>query len=184
MTRRDTLERLSAVAVGVLSMGHSPYRQWYVYRRLRLFIATSAADPRSHPLGEAIATVLALYLPDSHALTARALDSLEIAKLLGSQQLDVGLLTAQEAPEALEGTGRFADNGPVPLRALACVGDYLLVCRSDFPDPKAYEIARTLVDRWNAPAPFEAVVVRLPRTPQTSIPPHPAVLDGERVSRP
>jgi hypothetical protein len=147
MHRRTFLSVLMVTGVGLLSMGHSPYRQWYVYRRLRLFILTSAADPESYPLGERVAALLAEHLPESRAMAARARDSVEIVKLIGSQQLDVALLSAVDARAALEGAGPFAEEGPLPLRALAVLGDYVLVCRDDFPPGNAYKIARTLAEQ-------------------------------------
>src|SRR5262245_50614228 len=97
-------------------MGHSPYRQWQVYRKSRLLIVTSAAEPTSYSLGEAVATVLARHMPESRALAVRAADSVEIVKLLGSDQLDLALLTVADARAAYEGAGRFAAEGALPLR--------------------------------------------------------------------
>jgi len=91
MDRREFLT-LALMGTAGLLMGHSPYRQWHVYRKRRLFILTSASEGPSFPLGQAIAQVLATYLPESRAMAARARDSTEIVKLIGSQQLDVALL--------------------------------------------------------------------------------------------
>jgi hypothetical protein len=40
----------------------------------------------------------------------------------------------------------FTDFGGVPLAALFAFGDYLLVCRPDFPARHAYLVARTLAE--------------------------------------
>jgi hypothetical protein len=86
-------------------------------------------------------------------------------------------MTDADARELLDGTGRVAEEGPVPLRALAAVGDYLIVCRDDFPAPRAREIAETLATRWTGAEPM-----RPPRSATAggagpAIPWHPAVLE-------
>jgi hypothetical protein len=159
---RRTLVRVLALplaACGVL--GHSPYRQWQAYRKSRLIIVTSAADAGSHRLGEALATLLARELPESRALAARAADAVEIVKLLASDQLEVAILTTDDARDAAAGRGRFAAEGALALRTLADMGRYRLVARADFPDAKAEPIARTLATRWRPPEAFEDVASRV-----------------------
>lgn len=150
MDRRGflTLVGLAGATVGV--MGHSPYRQWQAYRKSRLIIVTSAAETDSYPLGEAVATLLAQHLPDSRPLATRAADALQIVKLLGSNQLDLAILTGADARDALEGRGRFGAEGALALRALAVLGSYLLVCREDFPEARAQAIAATLAEHWGS----------------------------------
>ena len=154
---------LAAAACGVL--GHSPYRQWQVYRQSRLIIVSSAADPAAYPLGEKVAAVLLQHWPDSRALASRASDAREVVKLLGSQQLELGILSAPEARDAAEGRGRFAAEGAVPLRALAVLGPHLLVCREDFPADRTEAVAGVLTEHWRPeagaakpPIPFHAGV--------------------------
>jgi NMT1-like family len=147
------VDRRAFLLAGVLGaacgvMGHSPYRQWQAYRKSRLIIVTSAAEPGSYPLGEAIATLLAQHLPESRALAARTANSREIVKLLASNQLDVAILAAADARDAYEGRGHFRTEGALPLRALAVLGPYLLVCREDFPAPSAQAIASALAEHW------------------------------------
>jgi len=168
---RRTFVRLLGVAGAACGvMGHSPYRQWQAYRKSRLIIVTSAAEPASHPLGEAVATLLARHLPESRALAARAGDSLEIVKLLASNQLDLAILTASDARDAFEGHGRFASEGALPLRTLAVLGPYLFVCREDFPVSTARAVAGTLIEHWRAEAPAASDGV-----PRATIPFHAGV---------
>jgi hypothetical protein len=150
---------LPVAACGVL--GHSPYRQWQVYRKSRLIIVTSAADADSHRLGEALAALLARELPESRALAARAADAREIVKLLASDQLEVALLTADDARDAGAGRGRFAADGALALRTLAALDGYWLVARADFPDAKAEPIGRALAAHWRPPQRFEEVAARV-----------------------
>ena len=101
-------------------MGHSPYRQWFTYRKQRLILVASESDEASPHLGEAIAQALATHLPESKAMVATTRGTLDIVKLLKSNQLDVALLTSDEASEARNGAGRFS-GWAVPLRTLAVV---------------------------------------------------------------
>jgi TRAP-type uncharacterized transport system substrate-binding protein len=177
---RRTFLRLVAVtgaACGV--MGHSPYRQWQVYRKSRLIIVTSAAEPASYPLGEAVAALLALHLPESRALVARAADSLAIVKLLGSDQLDLAILSADDARDAHDGRARFASEGPLALRALAVLGPYLFVCREDFPAPKAQAVSRTLAAHWR-----DGGALPPAGSPPPSIPLHAGVTGQQRGGDP
>jgi TRAP-type uncharacterized transport system substrate-binding protein len=53
-----------------------------------------------------------------------------------------------DASIAVRGTGRFADNGSVPLRALARFTPYVFVCRDDLPRSNAYQLAETVAEQW------------------------------------
>ena len=159
---RRTFVRLLAIggaACGV--MGHSPYRQWQVYRKSRLIIVMSGADPASYALGETVATLLARHWPESRALPARAADTLEIVKLLESNQLDLAILTADDARDVSEGRGRFAARGVFRLRTIATLGAHVLVGREDVPDATAHAIARTLQEHWRPPEAFPDVARRV-----------------------
>jgi len=141
----------------VLAAGHTPYRQWAVYRRRFLIVLTNKLDEPSFPLGKTLAAVLAKELPESKARVARAPHAQRIASLIGSKQMDVALLRREEAAAMLAGRAPFADYGAVPLRAIAGLGPFLLVSRDDFPDPHAYAVAETLSVHRDA--------LRVPLTP-------------------
>ena len=142
MNRRLVLKAAVAMVALVGVTGHTPYRQWQVYRRRHLLILTSKSEAPSYPLGKQVAEILALYLPASKAGVARAPNSERIASLIGSKQMDVALLERTAAAALLEGEAPFEQ--PLPLRALVGLGDYLLVCREDFPADHAYLLTRTL----------------------------------------
>ena len=128
--------------------GHSPYRQWEVYRKVRLVLVVDAEDAASVKLGQAIAGLLATHLPESRATMARARDLNDLVRLVASKQLDTALMREDDASIAVRGTGRFADNGSVPLRALARFTPYVFVCRDDLPRSNAYQLAETVAEQW------------------------------------
>jgi len=142
--RRGVLRTLAVAGALVIGAGHTPYRQWVVYRKRHLLILTNRADPPSHPLGTRVAEVLAAELPESRARVARAPSGERIASLISTGQLDVALMRRGEARALLEGTAPLAGYGPVALRALTTLGAFVLVCRDDFPERHGYLVARAL----------------------------------------
>lgn len=128
-----------------LAKAHTPYKQWVVYRKKHLLIGTDKSIEGSYPLGKQFASILAVYLPESRARVARAPNSERIASLLTTGQLDVALLPRRQAVALAQGDSPFADYGPIELRTLYVNGDFLLVCRADFPDQHAYLVTETLV---------------------------------------
>jgi TRAP-type uncharacterized transport system substrate-binding protein len=136
-----------------------------------LVVVVSAGETASVQLGQAIAGLLAKHLPESRAMMARARDTNDVVRLLASKQLDTALMREEDASAAFGGSGRFADNGRVPLRVLAQFGPYLFVCRDDLPKPNAYQIAETIAEQWRAidatltsgaPGPTPLSSVRIP----------------------
>lgn len=144
MNRRAFLKSALIVAALSVASGHTPYRQWKIYRRRYLLILTSKTDGPSYPLGKRVAEVLAAHLPESKARVTRAPHTRRVGSLISSKQMDVAILSRQGAAALLEGRPPFVDQGPVPLRALIGLDGYLLVCRDDFPARHAYLVAETL----------------------------------------
>lgn len=143
--RRAVLRWALALTAVTAASGHSPYRQWKIYRKRNLLILTSRSDAPSFPLGERVAKVLAAHLPESHAQVSRAPTTDRIASLISTKQMDVAVLSHEDAAALLAGRAPFSEYGPVPLRAIVDLGDYLLVCREDFPPLHAYLLAETLM---------------------------------------
>ena len=156
-------------------MGHSPYRQWAVYRETHLVVVADDAAPGAFGVAEGVAGCLAIHVPGSRAVAARARTAVEVMKLLRSRQLPVGLVLGGDAADALAARGSFAGEEPLPLRALAVFGPYLLVALEDFPAGKAQEIARAVAEHPppGAPAPVAAPPVPL----------HPGVGEARRPAR-
>jgi hypothetical protein len=144
LSRRRALGLTLAGAAWLLASGHAPYGQWGVYRKRYLLVLTTRADPPSYELGERIAAVLALRLPESKARVSRAPHKERVASLISSGQMDVALMRRDDAAALRQGTPPFADYGPAPLHTIVGVGEYLLVCRADFPARHAWLIAGAL----------------------------------------
>lgn len=160
------------MAAGLLLTGHSPYRQWLVYRQTHLIILTSRDDPGGDALGERAAKVLRTGLPDSHARVARAPRTERIASLLATRQADVAMLSRGNAMAMYRGEQPFEDFGAIPLRVIVEGADYQLVCREDFLAPHAYLVAEALLDD----AARGDLRVPVPGAQPDAIPPHAGAL--------
>jgi TRAP-type uncharacterized transport system substrate-binding protein len=178
MNRREVLKAGTAGGLWLGLTAHSPYRQWEVYRKVRLVVLVNAEDATSVQLGQVIAGLLAKNLPESRAMMARARNISDVVRLIASKQLDTALMREEDASMAFGGTGRFADNGKVPLRALAQLGPYLLVCRDDLPTAVGYQLAETIAEQWKS---IDAELVNGTRgsnpISSLSIPVHPGALE-------
>ncbi|HEU0204402.1 MAG TPA: hypothetical protein VFR86_28670 [Burkholderiaceae bacterium] len=172
MQRRLCLRWLAGGAAFCLLSGHSPYRQWDVYRKARLVLLASAADETSVRLAQALAEIYEKRLPESRATYARARDTNDLVRLLASKQLEVALMREGEAYAAFAGAAPFADNGRVALSTLAALSGHLFVCREEVPKAAAYllvealaagwsEIDSALVDTTSGPKPSRALRVPL-----------------------
>ena len=144
--RRALLRSAFAFAVAITTMGHAPYGQWNVYRKRNLLIVTSRSDAPSFAIGEQAAAVLAKHLPESRARVSRAPSTRRVASLISTMQMDVAVMSADNAADLFAGNGAFAEFDPVPLRSIVVLGDYLLVCRDDFAPLHAYLLAETLME--------------------------------------
>ena len=142
MKRRRTL--VLVLLVPALATGHTPFRQWTVYRRKHLLILTDKTQPGSFELGQQLAELLAKYLPASKARVTRAPHTKRVASLLSSGQLDLALVTKPIARALTADEPPFSDYGPIDLRVLANHPDFLLLARAEFPAHHAYQVAETL----------------------------------------
>lgn len=178
MNRRDLLRLAAASGVWLGLTGHSPYRQWEIYRKVRLVVLVDAEEAASVQLGEVIAGLLAKRLPESRAVMARARDVNDLVRLIASKQLDTAVMREEDAAAVLVGGGRFADNGKVPLRALAQFGAFVFVCRDDMPKANGYQIAETIAQHWDG---IGAKAMNPPSSPKPTpalrIPMHPGAVE-------
>jgi len=172
--RRHILKTAAALSAWLLASGHTPYKQWKVYRRKHLLIGANKADPPTYPLGQKIAALLADELPESRARVARAPHAWRLASLLTSDQIQLILLDSRDIHGLSTGKSGFEAFGPTDLRVLYHFGDYWLVSRPDFPDHHAALVAQTLKEHGmaiakrqglppnEAPAPIHRAINHIP----------------------
>jgi hypothetical protein len=154
--RRRQVAKLAAAAVAAVVVGaHTPYGQWTVYRLRNLFIVASGTDAQAANLARALAEGLSRELPESHARMTRATDSVRIASLLATEQLDVAVVSRVEAALMLAGTGVYRAVGPVQLRAISSLGEHVLVTVERFAARHAYLIAAA-VEHLRAGLPIDS----------------------------
>ncbi len=147
ISRRKFLGTTLGATAFVVAGGHTPYRQWEVYRRKHLLIGTCRADEPTYPLGKHIAATLDEFLPESKARVSRAPDQIRLASLITTGQLQIVLFSKDDVAALREGAAPFEDYGATELRALFRFGDHYLVTRPDFPDRHAWLVAKTLTER-------------------------------------
>jgi len=147
--RAAGLLRIAAAAGAFLLLtAHSPYRQWDAYRRARLVIVASFEEEEAVRLGLRLAAAVAERVPETRAMLSRARDTNDLFRLVASRQIDVALVGEADAHAAVVGAQGWGGGAGIPLRSLARVGPYLLVCRDDFPPANAYRIAEAVADGW------------------------------------
>lgn len=144
--RRHILKTAAALSIWSLTSGHTPYRQWDVYRRKHLLIGANKADPPTYELGKRIAALLAAELPASKARVARAPHAWRLASLLTSDQIQLVLLGERDLQGLRDGRDGFEAFGSTSLRALYRFGDYWLVSMPEFPSEHAALVAQTLAE--------------------------------------
>jgi hypothetical protein len=172
--RRQILKTAAALGAWSLTSGHTPYRQWDVYRRKHLLIGANKAEPPTYELGKKIAALLEVELPESRARVARAPHAWRLASLLTSDQIQLILLNREDVDGLRHGRNGFEAFGATDLRTLYQFGDYWLVSRPDFPEAHAGLVTQVLAEHGmsiakrqalpgeDAPAPVhEGVVLNL-----------------------
>jgi hypothetical protein len=142
---------------------------WSIYRRYRLLIVGQRDDEIANDLAASVVAVLARALPTSRAQRVRAADTRRVGVLIGTNQQDVAIMTAESAEALFLAKPPFDDIRNVPLRLIVSFGSHVLVCRPDFMDRHAYLLAQTLAAHKDAlPAPAGV--------PKGLVPAHPGSL--------
>lgn len=144
MRRREILWAPLLLAFCQSAAAHTPYGQWVVYRKKHLLIGAHRADPPTYTQAKRLAAVLAEHLPKSRSRVARAPTAGRLASLLGTDQLDVAVLSRQDALAMRGGEGKFTPYGKIPILLLADLGTYVLVAHERFPARHAWLVSRTL----------------------------------------
>jgi hypothetical protein len=141
MRRRSALQAALALASAAFLVGHSPYKQWYAYRSLRLIVVASATDVHACVIADAVSEQMLARHPESNAMSAQARSARDVVQMLRTHQLPVAVLDLPNAMAAYAGRGEFEREGALSLGILTAFDGYLLVCLEDFPQDKAYAIA-------------------------------------------
>ena len=144
--------RLAAASgLWLVLTGHSPYRQWDIYRKVRLVVLVDAEDAVSVQLGQEIAGLLAVHLPESRAMMARARAINDVVRLLAEQATRH---RADARRRRVRGIRRFR---PIcrhwkgaAARATAQLGEYSSYVATIFPKPNGYQIVETIAEQWRA----------------------------------
>ena len=168
MQRRALLAGLLGGSAWLLASGHTPYEQWVVYRKRTLLIGSVRSDPPTYELAERIAEHLAEQLPKSRARLSRAANYQRLASLLGTAQLEVAVLSRDQAIAMAKAEPPFTAFEPLALRQLYDMGDYILTSHADFPARHAYLVSRTLAEE---PTPVTGQIAD--GAAPDGIPPHP-----------
>jgi hypothetical protein len=142
--RRRVVKMVIAACGAVVLTGHTPYGQWTVYRKRNLFIVASRDDAQALALARKLVEGLLRELPEAHARVTRASNSVRIASLLATGQLDVAVVSRGEAADMYAGSGSFREIGPTPLRLLAEFDGHLLVTVESFRDRHAFLLAQAV----------------------------------------
>ncbi len=152
MNRRTFLWAPALLALGQGAGAHTPFGQWVVYRKKHLLIGAHRADPLTYELAKQTAATLAEHLPKSKSRVARAPTAGRLASLLGTNQLDVAVLSEADAAGMVSGAGRFEPYGEIQLKLLARLGARILVAHERFPQHHAWLVTSTLVQTEMASA--------------------------------
>jgi TRAP-type uncharacterized transport system substrate-binding protein len=166
--RLSGIERLCLIALaGLFLPGHSPYAQWYAYRAKHMVVVTDGQRPGAMELASAVAEAVAARWPESKPVAAEARSPVEALRLISSGQLQVALVPGDVALAAVEGSGSFAGQGKLPLRAIASFGSDVLVVLETYPKENAKTLARAI-------AASRALAPRV--SGQAAIPLHPGAM--------
>lgn len=144
MNRRSFLWAPALLAIGQAAWAHTPFGQWVVYRKKHLLVGAHRADPVTYELAKKVAGELAEHLPKSKSRVARAPTAGRLASLLGTDQLDVAVLSEADAIGMLGGSGRFEPYGKIELKLLAQLDSRILVAHKRFPRRHAWLVTATL----------------------------------------
>ncbi|MCP5083940.1 MAG: hypothetical protein GY948_19810 [Alphaproteobacteria bacterium] len=115
-----------------------------MYRKKHLLVGAHRADPVTYELAKKVASELAEHLPKSRSRVARAPTAGRLASLIGTDQLDVAVLSEADATGMLGGSGRFEPYGEIKLKLLARLETRILVAHERFPLRHAWLVTAAL----------------------------------------
>jgi len=144
LTRREVLVALAAGAIAPAAQAHTMFSQWVVYRQKHLLIGSHRKDPVTYDLSQELVLTLEHLLPEASARSARAPRPERLASLLATRQLELAILSVDNAEQMQSGTGDFAPYGAIPLTLVTDLKSHLLVAHEDFTRHHAWLVAAAL----------------------------------------
>ncbi|MDJ0628298.1 MAG: hypothetical protein QNJ44_08550 [Rhodobacter sp.] len=154
MNRRGFLA-MAGAAIAAPAHAHTPYGQWVVYRQKHLLVGSHRGDLRTYALAQDVVAGLARELPEAQARVARGPRPQRIASLMGTGQLFLAVLSADEAGRMARSEAPFEGYRPTPVHALAVLdGDYLLFAAPEFPEDHGRLVTQAVDHAGLGTAPF------------------------------
>ena len=123
---------LAGVISGV-TLAHSPWGHYQVYRQQHLLILSVKDDAGSYPYSKRLAKAINEAAPEASARPARAMDLERAYNLLRTNQFQFALLSKNSAAMMRRSTGQFSGKAGVDLRVIYQFGELEFVVRADFP---------------------------------------------------
>ena len=144
--RRTVLGMLAAGAFAPVAGAHALFPQWVAYRRKHLLIGCHRKDNRTFELAETLVGEINHALPKAKARAARTPHPERLASLIGTDQIELAVLSRVEAHQMRDGAGKFRPYGRLELTRLGDFSDYVLVAEAGFPDRHAWMVRAALAD--------------------------------------
>ena len=163
ISRRLTLGLLAAGTMAPAAFSHTLYPQWVAYRRKHLLIGCHREDNETFHLASRLVDGINHAVPEASARAARAPHPERLASLIGTDQLEIAILTRREALDMRDGAGPFAPYGKIALTRLADFGRYVLVADSSFPIRHGWMVSSAIRD--------SEILQEIPKSP--NLPMHP-----------
>ena len=117
-----------------ISLAHSPWGQYQVYRQKHLLILSTKEDAPTYPFSKRLTTIINRIEPTASARPARAKDLRRIHALLKTNQMQFAVLSKQNAVHLRQGTAAFKDKEPLAMAVIYTFGELEFLVQPEFPD--------------------------------------------------
>lgn len=98
----------------------------------KLSLASGPTSGVYYPYGGGVAKVISQYVPGTECTAEATAASVDNCKLLKSGKADLALVMGDIAYDAINGVGKFVDDGKIPVRTLAVLyGNYMHIVATD-----------------------------------------------------
>ena len=134
MNRRLFLATSFTVLVPRLTLAHSPWGQYAVYRQKHLLVLSTRDDAPTYPYSKLLVDAINRGAPEASARPARAKNLRRAYDLLRTDQFQFALLSVPNVDSMRDATGPFVGEETVALRTVYEFGELQFVVRADFPE--------------------------------------------------